>query len=60
MDIAYNCARAIPLGYIGIDICIDQALGPLVLEVNGRPGLEIQNVQQEGLLNELGIATQAS
>lgn len=60
MDIALECSRAIPLGYIGVDVCIDQDLGPLVLEVNGRPGLEIQNVQQEGLLNELGIATQAS
>lgn len=60
MKIAHKCAHTIPLGYIGIDICIDEVQGPLVLEVNGRPGLEIQNVQQEGLRNELGIATQAS
>jgi len=47
--IARNASAAIPLGYIGVDICIDQQRGPLVLEVNGRPGIEIQNVQKRGL-----------
>jgi len=46
------CTQAIPLGYMGVDICLDQELGPLVLEVNGRPGLEIQNVNQCGLLKQ--------
>lgn len=46
---ARNASHAIPLGYIGVDICIDQARGPIVLEVNGRPGIEIQNVQKRGL-----------
>jgi len=46
---ARNASHAIPLGYIGVDICIDQTRGPLVLEVNGRPGIEIQNVQKRGL-----------
>ena len=33
------------LRYLGADIVFDRAHGHLVLEVNARPGLEIQNVQ---------------
>ena len=53
IEIAKASAEAIPLGYIGVDICIDHDRGPLVLEVNGRPGIEIQNVQQKGLVESL-------
>jgi alpha-L-glutamate ligase-like protein len=49
LQIARKSSQAIPLGYIGVDICVDQTRGPLVLEVNGRPGIEIQNVQKRGL-----------
>ena len=49
---AYLSSQAVPLGYIGVDICIDAERGPLVLEVNGRPGIEIQNVQGKGLFQE--------
>lgn len=52
LEIARKASTAIPLGYIGIDVCIDQSLGPLVLEVNGRPGIEIQNVQKRGLFTQ--------
>jgi len=48
-DISIECFVAIPLGYMGVDICIDETLGPIVLEVNGRPGLEIQNIQEGGI-----------
>lgn len=41
------------LGYVGVDIVIDKTLGPLVMEVNKRPGLEIQNANQEPLLKKL-------
>ena len=51
LEISRNASRAIPLGYIGVDICVDQARGPIVLEVNGRPGIEIQNVQKRGLFS---------
>ncbi len=44
IDIARQIARCVPLGYLGIDITIDADRGPLVLEINARPGLEIQNV----------------
>ncbi|MBQ0725423.1 MAG: hypothetical protein KBT51_08525 [Cycloclasticus sp.] len=48
-DIAIQCYISIPLGYMGVDICLDENVGPLVLEVNGRPGLEIQNINKEGI-----------
>jgi alpha-L-glutamate ligase-like protein len=44
-----RCYRAIPLAYLGVDVCIDAEAGPIVLEVNARPGLEIQNVKGRGL-----------
>jgi alpha-L-glutamate ligase-like protein len=52
-EMAVQCQVAVPLGYIGVDICLDENLGPLVLEVNGRPGLEIQNVQGKGMQDAL-------
>ncbi len=53
IDISKVCQEAVPLGYIGVDICLDRHLGPLVLEVNGRPGIEIQNIQERGFYHEL-------
>ncbi|MFX1508095.1 MAG: alpha-L-glutamate ligase-like protein [Promethearchaeota archaeon] len=41
------------LGYAGVDIAVDRKRGPLVLEVNKRPGLEIQNANADGLLRRL-------
>ena len=43
-----------PLGYLGIDISIDASKGPLVLELNAQPGLEIQNVTKRGMRSLLG------
>lgn len=43
-EMAATVARALPLKYLGVDIVVDRDAGPLVLEVNARPGLEIQNV----------------
>ncbi len=37
------------LGYLGADVVIDAQRGPLVLEVNARPGLSIQLANREGL-----------
>jgi len=53
LEICVKCYQAVPLGYIGIDICLDKNNGPLVLEVNGRPGIEIQNIQERGFYYEL-------
>lgn len=47
--IAERAARAVPLGYLGVDLTCDERLGPLVVELNVRPGLEVQNVTGVGL-----------
>jgi len=39
------------LGYLGVDMVIDRDKGPLILEMNARPGLNIQ------IANCTGIAT---
>jgi len=37
------------LGYLGVDMVIDRDLGPLILEMNARPGLAIQIANRMGL-----------
>jgi len=37
------------LGYVGADVVIDARYGPVVLELNARPGLAIQVANQAGL-----------
>lgn len=41
------------LGYIGVDLVIDQERGPLLLEMNARPGLAIQLANRQGLRKRL-------
>jgi alpha-L-glutamate ligase-like protein len=41
------------LGYLGVDLVIDREQGPLLLELNARPGLAIQMANQRGLLGRL-------
>jgi alpha-L-glutamate ligase-like protein len=41
------------LGYVGVDIVVDKNSGVLVMEVNKRPGLEIQIANRAGLLRRL-------
>ncbi|MEO1093834.1 MAG: alpha-L-glutamate ligase-like protein [Cyanobacteria bacterium J06638_28] len=40
-------------GYLGVDFVLDENLGPLLLEMNARPGLSIQIANQEGLIPRL-------
>lgn len=42
LQVAVDAHNASDLGYSGIDIVLDETSGPLVLEVNARPGLQIQ------------------
>ncbi len=49
LSVACRAAAAVPLGYLGCDVVVDAERGPLVLEINARPGLEIQNVNGVGL-----------
>ena len=41
------------LGYLGVDIVVDRDLGPLILEMNVRPGLSIQIANCTGLTSRL-------
>ncbi len=41
------------LGYAGVDIALDRDKGPMVLEVNARPGLAIQIANLSGLRDRL-------
>ncbi|MDG4870028.1 sugar-transfer associated ATP-grasp domain-containing protein, partial [Guyparkeria sp. 1SP6A2] len=41
------------LGYIGTDMVLDKEEGPMVLELNARPGLAIQTANGAGLLPRL-------
>lgn len=59
LDTARRAAAAVPLGYLGVDVVVDAAAGPLVLEINARPGLEIQNVSDRGLAEALAAAEAA-
>ena len=42
-------AEGLELGYIGVDFVVDANLGPVVLEANARPGLNIQVANRCGL-----------
>ncbi|MBU2028822.1 RimK/LysX family protein [Patescibacteria group bacterium] len=41
------------LGFLGVDIAIDKEKGPVILEINARPGLSIQLCNQTGLKERL-------
>ncbi len=49
MLLAAKCYELCQLGYIGVDMVLDQQLGPLILEINARPGLNIQIANDAGL-----------
>lgn len=48
------------LGYLGVDLVIDELEGPLLLELNARPGLQIQIANRKGLLERLEMIDRAS
>jgi alpha-L-glutamate ligase-like protein len=47
------------LGYMGVDLIIDRERGPLLLELNARPGLAIQLANRRGLKGRLDRVDQA-
>ena len=53
LQIASGCYELTGMGYLGVDIVLDKEQGPLMLEINARPGLNIQIANQEGLLKRL-------
>lgn len=49
LALSIQTAKAFPLQYLGVDLVIDKDKGPMVMEVNVRPGLGIQLANQQGL-----------
>ncbi|HOW55402.1 MAG TPA: sugar-transfer associated ATP-grasp domain-containing protein, partial [Syntrophorhabdaceae bacterium] len=41
------------LAYVGADMVLDRDAGPLLLELNARPGLAIQMANRSGLLKRI-------
>jgi alpha-L-glutamate ligase-like protein len=53
LEMARRAARAVGLGYVGVDVVVDAESGPLLLEANARPGLAIQIANGQGLAPRL-------
>lgn len=49
LEMAASCYEMTGLGYLGCDIILDAQRGPLLLELNARPGLNIQIANNQGL-----------
>ena len=58
LDIAVTCHEMTGLGYLGVDLMVDEERGPLMIEVNARPGLAIQLANGVGLLKRLEPAAE--
>ena len=53
LSISISVAMLVPLKYIGVDIIVDKIRGPLIIEINARPGLQIQNANLQGLWSQV-------
>lgn len=53
LEIGIKCQQASGLGFLGVDIAIDLKKGPVVFELNARPGLGIQTANHSGLRERL-------
>ncbi|WP_185976561.1 alpha-L-glutamate ligase-like protein [Catenovulum sediminis] len=58
--LAAKCYEKTNLGYLGADLVLDVELGPLLLELNARPGLSIQIANGCGLKPRLKIIEKQS
>ncbi len=55
LNLAARCYELSGLGYQGVDIVLDRDQGPMILELNARPGLAIQIANRSGLEPRLRI-----
>ncbi len=58
LDVATRCFELSGLGYQGVDLVLDKDKGPLMLELNARPGLNIQIANRAGLVTRLELVKQ--
>lgn len=56
--LASGCYEMTGLGYLGTDMVLDRDRGPMLLELNARPGLAIQMANGEGLRARLDLIEQ--
>ena len=55
LELACACYDMTGLGYLGVDLVLDRDKGPMLLELNARPGLSIQVANGCGLLPRLRL-----
>ncbi len=55
LELASHSYEMSELGYLGADIVLDKFKGPLILELNARPGLAIQVANNYGLESRVAI-----
>ncbi len=55
LTMAARCYDQTSLNYLGVDVVLDRERGPLLLEMNGRPGLAVQLANWEGLGRRLDL-----
>ena len=53
LEMAVRCQELTELGYLGVDIVLHPEKGPMILELNYQPGLEIQLANGTGLRKRL-------
>ncbi len=58
LDLSARSYELTGLGYQGVDLVLDKDKGPLILELNARPGLNIQIANGAGLLPRLHLIEQ--
>lgn len=59
LEIAARACEMTGLNYIGADVVLDRRRGPMLLELNARPGLAIQIANGEGLAGRLELLKRA-
>jgi len=60
LRLAGLCYEMTGLGYLGADIMIGKGVGPMLIEVNARPGLAIQLANGEGLKSRFELVQEKS
>ena len=55
LEICSRCYDLTGLGYLGVDVVLDRDRGPMILELNARPGLSVQIANRRGLRRNLEI-----
>lgn len=56
--LAARCYDITGLGYLGVDIVLDEKKGPMILELNARPGLAIQVANGIGMQSRIDVIEQ--